>query len=117
MRIRELLLVGALIGVAAGLAVAGPAVPLETVPHVDLNRYVGKWYEIARYPNRFERKCDRDVTAEYSMKENGGIRVVNTCVMASGKSDQSAGTARVVDTTTNAKLKVTFSGRFMGSIG
>ena len=99
---------------AAGLAVADSGAPLETVAHVDLGRYLGKWYEIARYPNRFERKCDRDVTAEYSMKDNGAIRVVNTCAMASGKSDQSAGTARVVDTATNAKLKVTFFWPFYG---
>lgn len=114
MRIRELLFVGALIVVAAGLAVAGTAAPLETAGHVDLGRYLGRWYEIARYPNRFERKCDRDVTAEYSMKEKDGIRVVNACVTAAGKSDQSVGTARVVDTTTNAKLKVTFFWPFYG---
>jgi len=88
--------------------------PLETVRHVDLNRYTGRWFEIARYPNSFERKCARDVTAEYSMKENGAIRVVNACVTATGKIDRSEGTARVVDASTNAKLKVTFFWPFYG---
>jgi apolipoprotein D and lipocalin family protein len=88
--------------------------PLETVPHVDLKRYAGRWYEIARYPNRFERKCDHDVTAEYSAKENGDIRVVNTCLTKSGGTEKSEGTAKIVDASTNAKLKVTFFWPFYG---
>jgi len=70
--------------------------------------------EIARYPNRFEKKCDRDVTAEYSIKDNGKIRVVNTCTARTGKTEQSEGTAKVVDASTNAKLKVTFFWPFYG---
>ncbi len=114
MRIRYVVMVAALMSAAAGLALAGSAAPLETVGHVDLGRYVGKWFEIARYPNWFEKKCDRDVTAEYSMKENGSIRVVNTCVKSDGKISRSAGSAVVVDTASNAKLKVTFFWPFYG---
>ena len=88
---------------------------LQTVQHVDLNRYQARWYEIARYPNWFEKKCDRDVTAEYSKKDNGDIRVVNTCVTQSGKINQSVGTAKIVDKSTNAKLKVTFFWPFYGN--
>ena len=107
MRIRN---VAALAGFL--VAVAGP--PLETVRHVDLDRYTGRWFEIARYPNRFERKCDRDVTAEYSKKENGTIRVVNACVTRTGAIERSEGTAKIVDPSTNAKLKVTFFWPFYG---
>jgi apolipoprotein D and lipocalin family protein len=89
--------------------------PLETVRHVDLNRYTGRWFEIARYPNWFERKCDRDVTADYSIKETGDIRVVNACITRTGKIERSEGTAKVVDASTNAKLKVTFFWPFYGN--
>jgi apolipoprotein D and lipocalin family protein len=96
------------------LALAGATTPLRTVERVDLNRYVGKWYEIARYPNRFENSCDRDVTAEYSRRNDGKIRVLNSCVTAAGKLKRAEGTAIVVDTQTNAQLKVTFFWPFYG---
>jgi len=81
---------------------------------VELNRYVGKWYEIARYPKRFEHECDRDVTAEYSIREDGRIRVLNSCVTVAGRQKRAVGTAIVVDKTTCAKLKVTFFWPFYG---
>jgi len=99
---------------AAALKGRAPTAPLKAVEHVDLNRYVGKWYEIARYPNRFERDCDRDVTAEYSLRADGKIRVVNSCITAEGRAKQSIGTAIVTDKTTSAKLKVTFFWPFYG---
>lgn len=114
MRRRNSILLGGLLGAAAGWVIASSNPPLETVPHVDLNRYTGRWHEIARYPNSFERKCDRDVTAQYSVKRNGDIRVVNSCVTSSGAISRSTGTAKVVDKATNAKLKVTFFWPFYG---
>src|SRR5579872_3645261 len=114
MRTRNLFLLAGLIGVGAGLVMAAAEPPLETVQHIDLSRYVGRWYEIARYPNKFERKCDRDVTAEYSKKEDGDIRVVNACVSSNGKVNRSVGTAKVVDASSNAKLKVAFFWPFSG---
>jgi apolipoprotein D and lipocalin family protein len=99
---------------AAGLLMASSEPPLETVRHVDLNRYIGRWYEIARYPNSFERKCDRDVTAEYSIRQNGRIRVENACTNRAGSIERSEGTAKIVDPSTNAKLKVTFFWPFYG---
>jgi apolipoprotein D and lipocalin family protein len=114
MRLCKLVAVVCWICVAAGLLMAGSEPPLETVRHVDLNRYVGRWFEIARYPNWFEKKCDRDITAEYSTKENGDIRVVNACITHAGKTNRSEGTAKVVDASTNAKLKVTFFWPFYG---
>jgi apolipoprotein D and lipocalin family protein len=96
------------------VATTASAPPLETVPHVDLARYSGRWYEIARYPTVFERKCDRDVTAEYSRKPDGDIRVLNSCVTKDGQLTRTEGTAVVVDKSTNAKLKVTFFWPFYG---
>ncbi len=106
-----------LLGASAMSAVAfaqtkSPA--LTTVPHVDLARYVGRWFEIAKYPARFERDCDRDVTAHYTRLENGEIEVLNECVKEDGKVKASKGKAKVVDQTTNAKLKVTFFWPFFG---
>jgi apolipoprotein D and lipocalin family protein len=115
MRKRSLILVGGLVGVAAGWALANSHPPLETVSIVDVNRYLGRWYEIARYPNRFERKCARDVTAHYSIKANGEIRVVNSCITPAGSVTRSVGTAKIVDKSGHAKLKVTFFWPFYGN--
>lgn len=89
--------------------------PLSTVAHVELNRYLGEWYEIARYPNRFQRDCPGS-KATYSLMENGRIRVLNECFDADfNQLRRSAqGTAKVVDRESNAKLKVTFFWPFSG---
>jgi apolipoprotein D and lipocalin family protein len=84
--------------------------PLDTVSNVDLNRYTGKWYEIAHYPTFFQADCASS-TAEYTANADGTIGVFNTCLAADGGVNSTIqGTARVVDPTTNAKLKVTFPG-------
>lgn len=96
------------------LASDGPKpAPLTSVRTVDLKRYVGRWYEIARYPNRFQRECASDTTAEYELKPNGKVRVVNTCRKSDGASKKASGTAKVVDPS-NARLKVTFFWPFYG---
>lgn len=89
--------------------------PLEVAPGVDLSRYVGKWHEIAKYPNRFQRGCI-GATAEYSLSPDGKrVEVVNRCRDAgSGKERSIRGKARVVDPATNAKLSVTFFWPFSG---
>jgi apolipoprotein D and lipocalin family protein len=87
--------------------------PLASVSAVDLKRYVGKWYEIARYPNRFQRECASDTTAEYELKPNGKVGVVNTCRKSDGATKKARGTAKVVDRS-NARLKVTFFWPFYG---
>ena len=89
--------------------------PLDVVEEVDLDRYAGRWYEIARYPNSFERGCV-GVTADYTPRDDGRIEVVNTCLEESldGPSREIRGSARVVDAESNAKLKVTFFWPFEG---
>ena len=88
---------------------------LPTVDYVDLDRFLGRWYEIARYPNDFEQGCV-GVTADYSLKANGGIRVVNTCRYPDGGTkDRIEGVARVDDRRTNAKLRVSFFWPFSGA--
>ena len=89
---------------------------VEAVPHVDLERYLGRWYEIATIPQSFQKGCV-GVTAEYSLRPGGDIQVVNTCVRGTldGEIRQVRGRARVVDKTSNAKLKVRFFWPFWGS--
>ncbi len=88
--------------------------PLQTVASVDLKRYAGIWYEIARYPNRFQKGC-LGSTANYTLREDGEIDVVNSCRDAEDSGIRRAkGRAWVVDTATNARLKVSFFWPFRG---
>lgn len=101
---------------AVGACVAGPSGnpnPPPPAKTVDLQRYAGLWYEAARYDMRFEKGCD-GVTAEYSKRPDGLIRVVNTCRQGgpTGPVKVSEGKAKVADSATSAKLKVSFFGPF-----
>jgi apolipoprotein D and lipocalin family protein len=92
------------------LALPSPdGAPVRTVSSVDLDRYLGRWHEAARLPNRFQKDCASDVTADYSRLDDGRIRVVNRCRKSDGSTIEAEGVARVVDETTNAKLKVRFA--------
>jgi apolipoprotein D and lipocalin family protein len=86
---------------------------VKPVSSVDLNRYAGKWYEIAKYPNRFQRKCVANTTANYTKKDNGRIEVINQCKEQDGKINDAKGEAKIVDEKTNAKLKVRFAPGFL----
>jgi apolipoprotein D and lipocalin family protein len=85
---------------------------LEVVPHVDLQKYLGKWFEIAHLPFRFEDGCS-DITATYGLSQDGRISVLNEC-RKNGKVKRAKGKAKVVDKNTGAKLKVTFFWPFYG---
>lgn len=89
--------------------------PLEVVDHVDIERYLGTWYEIATIPQRFQKGCV-GVTATYSLRPDGKIRVINRCRKETldGQLRDIEGTAWVVDKKTNAKLKVQFFWPFSG---
>ncbi len=87
--------------------------PVKTVPVVDLDRYVGTWFEVARFDNVFQRGCAGDVTATYAKRPDGRLDVINRCRRADGSMTTAAGVARVVDITTRAKLKVRFAPAFL----
>ena len=82
--------------------------PLTTVDQVDLNRYAGLWYEVAKIPNSFQDQCAYGTTAEYRIDKDGNITVINSCYDEDGKIDIADGVANVVDKKTNAKLEVSF---------
>jgi apolipoprotein D and lipocalin family protein len=88
---------------------------LEVVPYVDLEKYTGTWYEIARYPNKFQRDCYGS-RATYGLRDDGKISVLNECYKGSaeGRLKSANGKAWVVDKKTNARLKVSFFWPFSG---
>ncbi len=79
-----------------------------TVPYVDLNKYLGQWYEVASIPQFFQKQCIGNTTADYSLLANGMVKVMNSCDTESGKRSVAEGRAKVVDIVSNSKLKVTF---------
>jgi len=86
--------------------------PLETVPSVDVQRYLGLWYEIASLPVRQQKGCSC-TTAEYALLEKGVLSVINTCKKGDG-TDRVEGKAFIVEGSNNAKLKVQFFWPFRG---
>lgn len=88
---------------------------LLTVDHVDLQHYLGTWYEIAAFPQRFQKGCTGSM-ASYTLRDGGEIEVLNRCRKGSldGEEKVAKGRARVVDRATNAKLKVSFFRPFWG---
>ena len=97
----------AAVAFAFALGVQAEERPLATVTALDLDRYLGTWYEIARYPNFFERMCVRDITADYARNADGTIKVVNACRKDDGGMTSAQGVARVV--VPPAKLQVRFA--------
>lgn len=81
---------------------------VETIPSLDLNRYLGKWYEVSSIPAFFQKKCVQDTTAEYKLLETGKIDVINSCRQANGKMQVANGLAEIKNTETNAELGVSF---------
>jgi apolipoprotein D and lipocalin family protein len=105
----SLLAVSIVLPVSSSLALASKKLPdMKTVSYVDVDRYLGLWYEIARFPNSFQKGCD-SATAEYSLVSEGTIRVFNTCLSSKNDKVRTAdGQAKIADRNSNAKLKVTF---------
>lgn len=85
---------------------------LKTVNEVDLKSYMGLWYEIASYPNSFQKGCSC-TTAEYNLLSSGKVEVLNRCIKK-GKWTDAKGHAKAVDQSGNAKLKVSFFWPFYG---
>lgn len=88
--------------------------PLRVVPSVELPRYAGLWYEVARLPNRFEEKCAGDVTAEYTLEGTNRLKVVNRCRKRDGRLTEAAGVAKLADAKgPNSRLKVRFAPAYL----
>jgi len=93
-------------------AVGNTAVP-QPAKSVELSSYLGRWFELARYEQRFQKNCE-GVTADYAQRADGKISVLNRCRKRDGTIKEANGKAKVVDAATGAKLKVSFFGPFFG---
>lgn len=82
---------------------------LPTVQTLDLKRYAGSWYEIARLPTRLEKACAGDITVEYGVEADGRLRVVRRCRLADGSLEEAEGAARVPDLAQPGQLEVSFA--------
>lgn len=82
---------------------------LRTIPSLDVARYMGTWYEIAKYPNWFQKKCTGGAKADYSLMSDGRVKVINRCRIAEGDLSEAIGVARQVGTSTSPKLEVRFA--------
>ena len=104
----------ALLAIAGGamaisLAASSQDKPLDVVKDVDFKRYSGRWFEIARLPNRFEDDCAGDVTATYTPRPDGRITIVNRCIKKDGSVNEAEGIARRVDGKPPSVLQVRFA--------
>lgn len=82
---------------------------VKPVSSVDLKRYSGKWFEIARYSNKYQKNCVGNTTATYALKEEGKILVTNECLKKDGTVIDAKGEGKIADKTSNAKLEVRFA--------
>jgi apolipoprotein D and lipocalin family protein len=78
------------------------------VRSLNLQRYQGQWFEIARFSNPFQKQCKKNVTATYTLMDNGYVEVINACTREDGQEEGVRGLAKVMDTQNNAKLGVSF---------
>ncbi|MDP1938973.1 MAG: lipocalin family protein [Hylemonella sp.] len=93
----------------APAAAAAAAPPLRPIATLDLTRYMGTWYEVAKFPNRFQGQCSGPASADYSLQPGGTVQVVNRCPLADGKVDQVVGEARRIGPEGSPKLEVRFA--------
>jgi apolipoprotein D and lipocalin family protein len=94
----------------------GNDVPVKTIPALDVQRYLGAWYEIAKYPNWFQRKCLSNTKAVYSARTDGTLKVLNSCVTAEGQVSEAEGTARQIGAKDSPKLEVRFAPAWLSFI-
>lgn len=93
-------------GASAGAQTSAPLAPIAAL---DVPRYMGTWYEIAKYPAWFQRRCVSGTSAQYSLLEGGRVQVLNRCKMANGEWNEALGVARQLGGATSAQLKVRFA--------
>jgi len=108
-RTAEGITLGATITVLAAARDRHPESSLVTIDSLDVPRYLGAWYEIAKYPNRFQKQCDGYTTAHYSLQPDRSIQVVNRCRRADGRYEEAVGTARQLGPADSPKLQVRFA--------
>lgn len=105
-----------ILGVGQPAAFASEPPPLPTIATLDVPRYMGRWYEIAKYPNWFQKKCVSDTSAEYRLQPEGTVQVVNRCRMDGGEWNEAVGEARQIGGADSPKLEVRFAPAWLSFI-
>ena len=95
---------------------APPPPPLTPVAALDVKRYMGDWYEIAKFPNWFQRNCAGDTRASYTLRPDGGVVVDNRCRRANGEIDSALGAARQLGPADSPRLEVRFAPAWLSFI-
>jgi apolipoprotein D and lipocalin family protein len=83
--------------------------PLESIASLDVARYMGTWYEVAKYPNWFQKRCIANTSATYAIQPNGMLQVLNRCQKEDGSITDALGEAKQVGDANSPKLKVRFA--------
>ncbi len=104
------------LGLSALTASAQTPAPLSTVASVDVPRYMGTWYEIAKYPNWFQKKCASSTSATYSLQADGQVQVLNRCKTANGEWSEALGQARQIGRANSPRLQVRFAPAWLSFI-
>lgn len=90
-----------------------PPLPVTPIERLDVSRYLGRWYELAKLPNWFQKKCVADTSAEYRLLANGQLGVLNQCRTASGEMQQANGVARQRAGGSTSQLEVRFAPQWL----
>lgn len=90
-------------------SMAQPSRPLVPIASLDVPRYMGTWFEIAKYPNRFQKKCLSDTRAQYTLQASGTLQVINRCKKENSEIDEAVGEARQTGAATSPRLQVRFA--------
>lgn len=97
------------LALACTMGATAQETPVQTIASLDVNRYVGTWYEIAKYPNRFQKQCASHTRAQYLAQTDGSLQVVNRCVTREGETLEAIGQAHQVGGPSSPKLQVRFA--------
>jgi apolipoprotein D and lipocalin family protein len=95
--------------IAASIPSANSHTAVVSIASLDVPRYMGTWYEIAKFPNKFQRKCARHTRAQYLAQGDGTVQVLNRCLTENGEEINALGLARQIGPNTSPKLKVRFA--------
>ncbi len=106
----------AVLACAAPMAGAHEPAPLQTIPSLDLPRYMGRWHEIARFPNSFQKDCVGDSSADYQLNPDATVQVLNRCRLANGEFKEALGQARRVGEPGSPRLQVRFAPAWLSFI-
>ncbi|WP_394673264.1 lipocalin family protein [Limnobacter sp.] len=96
------------VAVNSALAAESPQ-PLQTIQSLDVPRYMGTWFEVAKYPNRFQKQCVANTSAAYSLQKDGKVKVLNRCQLASRDMEEVEGQVRQTGGLKSPKLEVRFA--------